>query len=81
MRYAGGASSRKQVGPAAVHAREVHEHDHGQRQEADRDEAIGRPDQDRQRAQLGVVLSPRSAWLAVATRTTRQNSSDTRWAK
>ena len=54
----------EQVGLAAAHAREVDEHDRGQRQEAQRDEAIGRPDQDRQRAQLGVVAQSAQRLLA-----------------
>jgi hypothetical protein len=35
--------------------RQIDEHDDGQREKADRHQAVGRPDQDRQRAGLGVV--------------------------
>src|SRR6516165_6164052 len=46
----------EQIRGAAVHARKVGEHEQGQRQKADRDDGVRRPDQDRQRAQLGVVV-------------------------
>src|SRR5262249_1594858 len=41
---------------APAQARQICDHQQRQREEADRDEAIGRPDQDRQRADLGVIM-------------------------
>src|SRR5262249_36678059 len=46
----------EQIRGAAVYARQVGEHEQGQRQKSERDDGVGRPDQDRQRAQLGVVV-------------------------
>src|SRR5262249_689739 len=46
----------EQIRGAAVYARKVGEHEQGQREKSERDDGVGRPDQDRQRAQLGVVV-------------------------
>src|SRR5712691_10219381 len=43
---------------AAADPRQVDEHEHGQGEETQGNEAIGRPDEDRQRAQRGVVFEP-----------------------
>src|SRR3954469_21450379 len=52
----GGRFLGKQQGLAPPHARQIHNHQDGQHQEADRHEAIGRADQDRQRAEFSVFM-------------------------
>src|SRR3954451_12913568 len=41
-----------------AHARQVGEHQNGEREESDRHQTVGRPDQDRQGAELGVFVQP-----------------------
>src|ERR1700687_179904 len=54
----------EQIRLAAADPRQVVEHEQGERQEAQRNQAVGGSDQQRERAQLGVVVQAAPRLLA-----------------